>query len=110
MPSPRSLDQGSSARALASVQPGQEAFVAVPGPQPFRVDQDAIGVMDGGQRRIGVQPGDLPDVTAEQGLFQRLGAEQVKGQRQHVLVPQHVVMASDDRLQFRLGPGRPIVP
>ena len=58
-----------------------------------------------GQRRTRMQRAHLPDVPAEQGLLHRLRAEQVEGQRQHVLVPQHRVVPVDDRLELRLGPG-----
>ena len=63
-----------------------------------------------GSGASGCSARDLPDVPAEQRLLHRLRAEQVEGERQHVLVQQHVVVPGDDRLEFRLGPGRRIVP
>ena len=54
--------------------------------------------------------GDLTEISVEQRLLQRPGAEQVIGQRQYVPVPKNVVMLGDHLLKVGLGPGGPVMP
>ena len=87
-------------RSAAAVECGEERIVAEQAALSVGVDEQLVGVVHRRQRGIGVQRPHLPQVAAEDRLFQRGRAEQVVGQPQQLPVVQHRVVLGDDGLQL----------
>ena len=100
--------EGILASASGAEQP-DEVLIADGRAHGLGVGQELVGLVDGGQGRVGVEGADLAHVALEDDLLHGAAAQEVEGQGQEALVLEAGVVGGDGALELTDGAGVRIV-